>query len=87
MVIVFNPSKLSAFTFNVTLDNQLYTITVTWNVYAERYFFNIYNNFNELALSRPLIGSPLNYDINLLKDFFTSTMVFRQSTQQFEIFP
>ena len=86
-IVIFSPSTTQAFSFGLTLDGQLYNAMVTWNVHGERYYLNIYDNYTQLILSRPLIGSPLNYDINLIKGYFTSTLVFRQPTQQFEISP
>jgi hypothetical protein len=85
--IVFNPASTAQFSFNCLLDGQNYTINIPFNAYRQDYYFNIYDVTNNLVLSKPLIGSPLNSDINLLKEYFVSTMVFRQPTQTFEINP
>ena len=84
----FNPSATANFQFNATLDNVNYNIVITYIAYRGDYYFNIYDANNNRVVSRPLIGSPLNYDINLIKDYFTtSTLVFRSATQQFEVTP
>jgi hypothetical protein len=87
MKILFTPSYQSVYSFNCELDGKNYIVNVPYNVYRENYYINIVDTFNNLVLSRPLVGSPLNYDINLLPNTFTSTLVFRQPTQQFEILP
>ena len=87
-LITFTPSNISLFQFNPTLDGITYIATCTWNLYGERYYINIYTQNRTLVMSRPIIGSPDNYDINLIIEYFsTSTMVYRTSSNQFEINP
>jgi len=86
--VAFNPSPNQPFQFNPTLDGQTYIATCTWNVYGQRYYVNIYNNFRTLIVSRPIISSPDDYDINLVFGYFTtSTLVYRVSSGNFEINP
>jgi hypothetical protein len=76
------------FQFNPTLDGQTYVAICTWNVYAPRYYINIYDNFGNLIVTNPVIGSPDNFDINLIFGYFqTSTLVYRVSTGNFEVSP
>ena len=81
----FQPSSLANFQFQAVLDGNSYNIVVTWNIYGERYYVNIYTSAGTLVLCKPLIGSPLGYDISITKGYFTSTLVFRDENQQFEI--
>jgi hypothetical protein len=84
----FTPSNISPFQFSPTLDGITYNAICTWNVYSERYYINIYTQTRTLIMSRPIIGSPNNYDINLLFGYFkTSTLVYRTSSNQFEVTP
>ena len=86
--VKFNPVSTANFQFNVTLDNIPYVVVCTYNSYSSRYYISVYSTGNTLILVRPMVGSPNNYDINLLFGFFnTSTMVYRVSTNQFEINP
>ena len=88
ILINFQPSTTAPFSFNATLDNVSYVITIPWNAYGLRYYVNIYDTSNNLVMTKPLIGSPNEYDINLLFGYFTiSKMVFRVSSQNFEITP
>lgn len=88
MIVNFTPSATSAFQFNPTLDGVPYVAICTWNLYGQRYYINIYNTYNTLVMSRPIIASPDNYSINLLTGYFTkSTLVYRASSGNFEITP
>ena len=86
--IKFDPVPSANFQFNCTLDTQPYTVIVTWNTYSPRYFINIYNTAGNLIVTNPLTGSPDNYDINLVFGYFTtSKLVYRVSSNNFEITP
>ena len=66
---------------------MVYNVVITWNVYGQRYYVNIYDAGNTLIVSLPLIGSPAGYDISLTAGYFASTLVYRAALQQFEISP
>lgn len=87
-LVNFNPTPFANFQFNPTLDGVSYVAICTWNLYGQRYYINIYNNNGTLILSRPIIASPDVYDINLLFGYFqTSTLIYRASSNNFEISP
>ena len=87
-LIPFNPSAYANFQFNPELDGVTYIGIVTWNLYGERYYINIYNNNGTLIVTNPLIASPDDYDINLVFGYFqTSKLVYRASSNSFEISP
>lgn len=86
-LVVFQPSPLVAFQFLATLDEQLYTCSVRWNVFGQRWYLYISTQDGTLVVAQALVGSPPDYDISLTAGYFTSTMVFRQDTQTFEITP
>ena len=87
-IISFNPAPTANFQFNPTLDGSDYVAICSWNAYGQRYYISIYDNASTLIMSRPIIGSPNDDDINLLIGFFTtSTMVYRVSSSVFEINP
>jgi hypothetical protein len=83
--VYFNPSNSANFQFNVTLDSVNYTAICTWNLYSQRYYLNIYNSFGSLQLSIPIIPSPDTYSISLTKGYFQTSIVYRLSSQNFEI--
>ena len=81
----FTPSTTANFQFQPTLDGNVYTVTVTWNVFGERYYVNIYTLGGVLVVSLPMVGSPLGYDISLTAGYFTTTLVYRAPNNQFEV--
>jgi hypothetical protein len=46
------------FQFSATLDGNQYTISVTWNFAAQRYYIQITDQFGNTIVTRPMIGSP-----------------------------
>jgi hypothetical protein len=60
---------------------------VLWGVFGQRWYFQVATLQGRIILYKALIASPPNYNINLLFGYFTSTLVFRDSTQQFEVSP
>lgn len=85
MIVNFTPTPYANFQFTATLDGSNYTVVVNWNLYGQRYYVNIYTLTNQLVVSLPLIGSPLDYDISLTAGYFTTKIVYREPKQQFEI--
>lgn len=84
----FVPPQGRAFEFQPTLDGQTYTATVLWNVTGQRWFLMLKTLSGKLVFNQPLISSPDGYDINLAGAYFSaSTLVFRGSSQQFEVTP
>ena len=83
----FQPSSTTPFQFQPTLDGSVYTVIVTWNLAGARYYINVYALDGTLIVSLPRVGSPLGYDISLVAGYFTSTLVFREASNQFEVMP
>lgn len=87
-VIPFAPSRLAPFQFSPTLDGEVYSAVVTWNLFGRRYYLNLYALDGTLVTCRAMVGSPLDHDIDLVGGYFTtSRLVFRQPTQVFEVSP
>lgn len=83
----FAPTSAGPFVFQCTLDGQTYRVVVTYNL-TGRFYINVYDLSGNLIVAKAMVGSPPNYDINLVWGYFaSSTLVFRQATQQFEINP
>lgn len=56
-IVPFTPSSQTAFTFQATLDSNLYNMIVPWNLFGQRYYLSCYDLTNNLIFSLPLIGS------------------------------
>lgn len=84
----FAPTNAAPFQFNATLDGDVYACYVTWNLWAQRWYLNIYDTTGNLIVARALIASPPGYPINLVFGYFTSsTLVFWDGTQAFQVVP
>ena len=84
-VFAFAPSNSSPFTFQPPLDGRQYTAVVTWNVFGERYYVNLYTLQGVRVFTVAMVGSPNDYDINLAGGYFASVLVYRADLQRFEV--
>jgi hypothetical protein len=85
--IDFVPSTAAPFQFQATLDGTIYTVIVTWSLFGKRYYIQILTLQGIVIVYKAMVGSPPDYDISLTWGYFTSTMIFRMASNQFEITP
>lgn len=83
----FNPTATTPFQFQPTLDGAEYTAIVTWNVFGRRWYLTINQLDGTRVLTRAMVGSPNDYDINLVGGYFSSVLVYREASNQFEVSP
>lgn len=87
-IIPFQPTATQPFQFSPTLDGVTYTATIPWNLTRQDFFLSLATQSGVLVCYRALVGSPPTYDIDLLAMLgFSSTLVYRESSQNFEIGP
>jgi hypothetical protein len=87
-LIQFTPTITENFSFLPTLDGQQYAATVYWSLFGQRWILSLYTLQNVLVVQKPLTASPDDYDINLVAGYFkNSTLIYRDSTNNFEINP
>jgi len=84
-IIPFVPSNDANFQFQVELDGAPYNCICTFNAYRQGYYFTIYDLVGNRIVSRPIIASPSFANVDLLGGYFSVSMVFRDSSQSFEI--
>ena len=81
----------SALTFQVTLDDASYNLTVWWNIFGQRSYFTITDLFSNRVVTSALIGSSLTEGvnpINLVAGYFkTSTMYYYPENQVIVVAP
>lgn len=53
----FSPSTLAAFNFQATLAGTIYNVIVTWNIFGQRYYVNVYDLSGTLIVCRALCSS------------------------------
>ena len=64
--IEFVPSNILAPNFQVTLDGEIYTVTMIWNLFAQRYYLEIQSLDGTVVLYTALVGSPIGIDVSAL---------------------
>jgi hypothetical protein len=85
---LFAPPSGQVFTFQATLDGAVYTITVTWNVYIQDWYVNCFDLNGNWIFTKKRNPSPDDFDLSFTFGYFqTSTMLYRASTNMFEISP
>jgi hypothetical protein len=86
--LTLNNSASPPFSYVFTLDGASYVGSAIWNLTAQRWYFQLQDQFSNVIWYGPLIGSPLTYDIPLAPGIFTSsTLIFREDTGNFEQTP
>jgi hypothetical protein len=84
----FAPAANQNFSFQPLLDGQQYNVIVTWSLFGRRWIINVYTLQGVLVLQKPMTGSPLDYGINLIEGYFTtSSLVYRAASNNLEVSP
>lgn len=87
--IQFTPSSTSnpPFQFTATMSGVDYTVNVSWNVFGQRWYLDIYDLDGTRLRTQPMIASPLSNDIYLAPTIFGSngTLLYREDTNNFEV--
>lgn len=86
-LVPFTPdnSATPPFSANVVLDGQSYSLQARWNLYAQRWYVYLVQG-GVVVQMQPLIGSPGTDQIELFFGVFTtSTIIFNESSGNFEI--
>lgn len=55
--IPFMPSTTSAFTFQPVINGTQYTAVVTWNIFEQRYYLNLYSTAGALVICTAVVSS------------------------------
>jgi hypothetical protein len=86
--ISFTPTNTAMFQFVATLDSNNYVCQVTWGLYDQRWYLNVYTTQNEIVLSVPFVSSSPSYPINLVYGWFqTSSLVLYDQSQTIVVTP
>lgn len=84
-LVDFAPSPSGPFQFRAVLDGESYNVVVTWNLFGQRWYVNIYTVDSILLLATAMVGSPLDRDISLTANYTTTKLVWRPARRQFEV--
>lgn len=85
-VLLFQPQPVGVpFQFPVRLDGADYNAEVRWNTYGSRWYLCLFDLRGTVILLRPMVGSPPDYDVSLTAGFFSTSLVYREASQQIEV--
>jgi hypothetical protein len=71
-----NNSATPPWSSTITLDGNLFTLAVTWNLFGQRWFINLYDLSGNLIVTKAMIGSPDGVTAESLSwDFGVATAV------------
>lgn len=57
-LVPFQPTPFAPVSFIATLDGQQYTISITWNLFGQRWYFNVADLSGNQIVSEGLAASP-----------------------------
>lgn len=72
-------------TYQVTLDGNSYTLSVWWNVFGQRSYFTITDQFGNRVVTMALIGSSVtegDAPVNLVGGYFTTSKMYYYPANQ-----
>jgi hypothetical protein len=58
MNYAFQPSNQGPFQFQPTLDGISYNAVITWNIFGQRWYINLYDSAGNLIFCQAVVGSP-----------------------------
>lgn len=85
VLIPFKPDGRAPFQFTAKVGKYELFARLPFNLYANRYYLELKDSSGEVLVYTPLIASPDGYDINLALPFAPGKLIFRESTNQFEV--
>lgn len=63
--VPFTPSTTSAFTFQPSIAGVQYTAVVTWNLFGQRYYLNLFDTSGNLILCTAIVSSGPRFGVTL----------------------
>jgi hypothetical protein len=89
-LIPFSPSYNTLFTFTAVLtdfsgNQNTYVFTTPWNIFGQRYYVTCVDQQGNHIFTVPMIGSPDIFDIPLSAGYFSTSVLYRTSSGNFEI--
>ena len=84
-IIAFIPDGKTPFRFQATVGGNKLFASVPYNQYSRRYYLKLTDSSWNTVSFTPLIASPDEYDINLAPGYPGGSLIFRESSNQFEV--
>ena len=83
--VKFSPDDKDKFQFTANIGGKILFVSVPYNRYVNRYYVRLKTDSNNIVSLVPLIASPDGFDINLALAYAPGSLVYRKSTNNFEI--
>lgn len=85
--IPFTPNDNGAppFQSQITVAEGMITFSTLWNISGQRWYLKVEDSRGSTVLFRPLISSTQDVDINLIGSISSSSLVYREGNQVFEV--
>lgn len=76
-LIPFTPTARQAFTFSPVLDSTTYNAIVTWSLWGQRWYLNLYSSAGPLVVATALVESvdPIAATLTTTRGLYTATVV------------
>jgi hypothetical protein len=72
-----------ALQYELSLDGNVYISTVYWNIFGQRLYINISDQYGNSILNLPMIGSPPDTTaVNMLAGYFTTSTLYYYPANQ-----
>jgi hypothetical protein len=62
----FVPTTVSPFLFSPELDGEVYSAVITWSLFGQRFYLNLYAPDGSLTCCRAVVGSPTGIALQAL---------------------
>lgn len=85
-LIPFKPDENQPFQFTAKVGNSEVFGRIPFNLYSKRYYLELKDGAGNVIVYCPLISSPDDFDINLALPCAPGKLVYRESTNQFEVY-
>lgn len=74
----FTPAIGQNISFNPTLNSNTYTANITWNIFGQRWYLNLYDSNNNLIIATAVVSSDDTHPISSIS--WTNNLVTVEST-------
>ena len=86
--IPFNTVHGQIFTFRAVFlgdcsdhgQGTTFTVNILWSTFGQRWIVEVVDQNGQRVVTKPLIGNPASYPINILGGYFTSKLIYFDAT-------
>ena len=72
--------RCSSATAAITVTGTTFTVNILWSTFGQRWIVEVVDQNGQRVVTKPLIGSPASYPINIFGGYFTSKLIYFDAT-------